>query len=135
VKHSPADRLDILELLAFADDAATRRDVAAYIACFTEDAVLDAGMGEHRGRAAMEVAVGPIWLAEGETSVHLTANAVIEPDSSTDGRAVAHSFLLILARDPVIVHSVSNITHYLVKGPSGWLVARRTVQPLLGISR
>jgi hypothetical protein len=134
VKLSPNERLDILELLAFADDAATRRDVAAYVACFTEDAVLDGGMGEHRGRAAMEGAVGPIWHAEGDTSVHVTTNAVIEPDSSTDDRAVAHSVLVILAGDPVIALSVSNITHHLVKGPSGWLVARRTVQPLLGAS-
>jgi ketosteroid isomerase-like protein len=134
VKHSPADRLDILELLALADDAATRRDVAAYVACFTDDAILDGGMGEHWGKAAMEEAVGPIWKAEGDASIHLTTNAVIESDSSTDDRAVAHSVLVILADDPVIVHSVSNITHHLVKGPSGWLVARRSVQPLLGTS-
>jgi ketosteroid isomerase-like protein len=134
VKHSTADRLDILELLALADDAATRRDVAAYVGCFTDDAVLDGGMGEHRGRAALEGAVGPIWQAEGDTSVHLTTNAVIEPVSSTDDRAVAHSVLVIVAHDPAIVHSISNITHHLVKGPSGWLVARRTVQSLLGTS-
>jgi len=131
VKHSPADRLDILELLALADAAATRRDVAAYVACFTDDAVLDGEMGEHRGRAAMEGAVGPIWLAEGDASVHLTTNAVIEADSISDDRAVARSVLVILAHNPVMVHSVSNITHHLVKEPSGWLVARRTVQPLL----
>jgi len=132
MSHSTADRLDILELLALADDAATRRDVAAYVACFTDDAVLDGGMGEHRGRAAMQGAVGPIWQAEGDTSVHLTTNAVIEPDSSTDDRAVARSVLVILAHDPAIVQSVSNITHHLVKGAAGWRVGRRTVQPLLG---
>jgi ketosteroid isomerase-like protein len=132
--YSPADRLDILALLALADNAATRRDVAAYVACFTDDAVLDGGMGEHRGRAAMEGDVGPIWQAEGDTSVHLTTNAVIEAHSSSDDRAVARSVLVTLANDPAIVHSVSNITHHLVKGPTGWLVARRTVQPLLGTS-
>ena len=89
MKHSPVDRLDILELLALADDAATRRDVAAYVACFTDDAVLDGGMGEHRGKAAMEGAVGPIWQAEGDRSVHLTTNAVIESDLSSEDRAVA----------------------------------------------
>jgi ketosteroid isomerase-like protein len=134
VRHSPVDRLDILELLALADDAATRRDAAAYIACFTEDAVLDGGMGVHRGKATMEGVVGPIWQAEGHASVHLTTNAVIEADSSTDDGAVAHSVLIILAQDPAVVHSISNITHHLVKEPSGWLVARRTVQPLLGTS-
>jgi ketosteroid isomerase-like protein len=96
VKHSPADRLDVLELSALAYDAATRRDAAAYVACFTEDAVLDGGMGEHRGRAAMEGTVGPIWQAEGDASVHLTTIEVIEPDSSIDDGAVAHSVLVIL---------------------------------------
>jgi|HubBroStandDraft_1064217.scaffolds.fasta_scaffold814684_2 ketosteroid isomerase-like protein len=134
MRHSAADRLDILELLALADNAATRRDVSAYLACFTDDAVLDGGMGEHRGRAAMEGAVGPIWQAEGPTSIHLTANAVVEPDTSADNRAVAHSVLVILANDPLTVHSTSNITHHLVKEPTGWRVARRTVQPLLGAS-
>jgi ketosteroid isomerase-like protein len=85
-----------LELSALAYDAATRRDAAAYVACFTEDAVLDGGMGEHRGRAAMEGTVGPIWQAEGDASVHLTTIEVIEPDSSIDDRAVAHSVLVIL---------------------------------------
>jgi ketosteroid isomerase-like protein len=132
--RSAADRLDILELLALADNAATRRDLSAYMACFTDDAVLDGGMGEHRGKAAMERAVGPIWQAEGSTSVHLTTNAVVEPGSSADDRAVAHSVLVILADDPVTVHSVSNITHHLVKEPTGWRVARRTVQPLLATS-
>jgi ketosteroid isomerase-like protein len=133
--HSAADRLDILELLASADNAATRRDVTSYIACFTDDAVLDGVMGEHRGKAAMEEAVGPIWQAEGETSVHLTTNAIVEADSGADDRAVAHSVLVILANDPVTVHSISNITHHLLKESTGWRVSRRTVQPCSELRR
>ncbi len=125
---SVTDRVDILELLAVADNAATRRDVAGYIACFTDDAVLDGGKGEHRGTAAMENAVGPIWLAEGVASVHLTTNAVIEPDVGADDLAVARSVLVILAGDPAVVQSVSSITHHVVKQSTGWRVARRTVQ-------
>jgi ketosteroid isomerase-like protein len=134
VTLSVTDRVDIGELLALADNAATRRDVAAYVACVTDDAVLDGGMGEHRGRTAMEKAVGPIWEAEGVTSVHLTTNAVVEPDSSADDRAVAHSVLVIVADDPAVLRSVSSITHHLVKQSTGWRVARRTVQPLLNTS-
>jgi len=135
VSHSAADRLDILALIALADDAATRRDAAAYVACFTDDAVLDGGMGEHRGKAAMGAGVGPIWQAEGDSSVHLTTNAVVEPDSSADNRAVAHSVLVIVAYDPVTIRSISNITHQLAKQSKGWRVSRRTVQPLLGTTR
>ena len=133
--HSATDRLDILEILALADSAATRRDIDAYVACFTNDAVLDGGMGEHRGKEALMASVGPIWEAEGSASVHLTTNAVVESRSIADDRAVAHSVLVILGDHPVTVQSISSVTHHLVKASGGWRVTRRTVQPLLRTSR
>jgi SnoaL-like domain len=80
------DRLDILELLARADNAATRRDTAAYVALFAEDGFLDGEKGEHRGRQALADTVGPIWASEGDASVHLTLNAVIDPVAAVPGR-------------------------------------------------
>ena len=38
---SAADRLAILDVITRADEAASRRDADAYVALFTEDAVLD----------------------------------------------------------------------------------------------
>ncbi len=54
------DRLDILDVVARADDAATRRDADAYVAFFTDDAVLDGDKGEHRGKERLRQSVGPI---------------------------------------------------------------------------
>ena len=50
---SPADRLDILDLLTRADAAASARDPDAYLALFTSDAVLDGDQGDYRGTAAL----------------------------------------------------------------------------------
>jgi ketosteroid isomerase-like protein len=49
---STADRLEILDVIARADWAATRRDADAYVQLFTEDAVLDGDQGHHAGREA-----------------------------------------------------------------------------------
>ena len=67
-----SDRLDILELLARADSAATRRDVEGYVGLFTDDAVLDGEKGEQRGKDASRLTVGRVWQAEGTDTVHLT---------------------------------------------------------------
>ena len=126
-----ADRLDILDVLARADTAATRRDADAYVALFTEDAALDGAKGEHRGREALSRSVGPIWRSEGATSVHLTLNAVVDPVEGRPDRAVATSMLLIVVDgSPPSMHSVSLIVQYLVKAGPSWLIERRSVHPV-----
>ena len=89
VRLSAADRLDIAELLAREDNAATRRDAASYVALFSDDAILDGDKGEHRGRQALAQAVGPVWASERPGSVHLTLNAVITEDPRDPDHAVA----------------------------------------------
>ena len=125
---SADDRLDILELLARADNAATLRDSTAYVALFVEDGILDGEKGEHRGSRALAEAVGPIWASEGAASVHLTLNVVIDPVPGDPERATATSRLLILdPGPPAIVGGVSSIVQQVVKTGSGWRIARRTV--------
>jgi ketosteroid isomerase-like protein len=130
---SVADRLDILDLLTRADDAATRRDVDAYVACFTDDAVLDGSQGEHRGKDLLRQSVRPIWESEGTASAHLTLNPLVEPVDSAPDQAIAKSMLLIL-RDgsPTSIRSVSSIEQHFVKRGAVWLIARRSVQTFLG---
>lgn len=89
MRLSAADRLDIAELLAREDNAATRRDAASYVALFSDDAILDGDKGEHRGRQALAQAVGPVWAIERPDSVHLTLNAVITEDPRDPDHAVA----------------------------------------------
>jgi hypothetical protein len=128
VTLSTGDRLDILELLARADNAATRRDAPTYVALFAEDGVLDGEKGEYRGRQALEDAVGTVWASEGDSSVHLTLNAVIDPLPSEPRAATATSTLLIVdPGPPAAIRSTSAIVQEVVKIGDRWYIARRTV--------
>ena len=130
---SPIDRLDILEVVARADTAATQRDADAYVSCFTSDAVLEGEMGSVHGNEALRESVGPIWEAEGLSSVHATLNTVVAPVEDQPNCAVATSILLILrTTSPPSIHSVSAITQHLVKSASRWLIERRSVAAVGG---
>jgi ketosteroid isomerase-like protein len=59
------DRLAILDVVTWADEAASRRDADAYVALFTPDAVLDGTQGRHAGREALRASATTIWAAEG----------------------------------------------------------------------
>jgi hypothetical protein len=128
VTLSAGDRLDILELLARADNAATQRNAAAYLALFAEDGVLDGEKGEHRGRPALAEAVVRVWATERVASIHLTLNAVIDSSPGRPDRATATSALIILnPGPPPVVLNVSTIVQWVVKTGLTWLIARRTV--------
>jgi uncharacterized protein (TIGR02246 family) len=122
-----ADRVAIAEVITRADEAASRRDADAYVALFTEDAVLDGTQGRHVGREALRAAVGPVWAAEGPATLHLTLNPVIESGPS-DGQAVARSVLLIIdPAPPPAIRTAAAITQELRRTGDFWRIARRTV--------
>lgn len=128
LRLSSTDRLDILELLANADSAATRRDTNAYIALFTDDAILEGSKGNHKGKDAVRRSLLPIWQSEGPITAHLTLNAVISPIEGRPDEATVMSTLVILNIGPTIsVHSVSNIIQHVVKQRDTWLIKRRSV--------
>jgi hypothetical protein len=120
---STADRLEILDVIARADWAATRRDADAYVQLFTEDAVLDGDQGHHAGREALRASVGPIWAAEGKATLHLTVNPVVDDDGP---EPVARSVLLIID-PPVTIRTTAIITQTLRHSAGSWRIARRTV--------
>jgi uncharacterized protein (TIGR02246 family) len=120
-----ADRLDILDVVTRADEAASRRDADGYAALFTEDAVLDGSQGRHAGRAALRASVGPIWAAEGPATLHLTLNPVVEGDGAA---AVVRSVLLIVDPvAPVTIRTAAAITQRLRREAGQWRIAQRTV--------
>jgi ketosteroid isomerase-like protein len=120
-----ADRLDILDVVTRADEAASRRDADGYVALFTEDAVLDGSQGRHAGQAALRASVGPIWAAEGPATLHLTLNPVIEGDGAA---AVVRSVLLIVDPvPPVTIRTAAAITQRLRREAGQWRIAQRTV--------
>lgn len=130
VTLSAEDRLDILELLARADTAASDRDADAYLALFSDDAVLDGAQGDYRGKDALREAVGRIWPAEPPGTVHLTLNATIDPAGEQDGEpaAMARSVLVIVGPGPAsaIVH-VARIAQQVRRSGGTWRIVRRTV--------
>jgi ketosteroid isomerase-like protein len=126
-----ADRLAIVEVITRADEAASRRDADAYVALFTEDAVLDGTQGRHAGRQALRASVGLVWAAEGPATLHLTLNPVVEPGPSP-GQAVARSVLLIIDLAPPAIRAAALITQELRRTRNSWLITRRTVAPPWG---
>lgn len=123
------DRLDILDVVTRADDTATRHDPDAYVAFFTEDAVLDGDKGEHRGRERLRQSVGPIWESEGPMSTHCCLNAVVDGvDGDPDGAIVTSQLMILRNETPVSIASVSFITQHLVKKGSRWLIDHRSVR-------
>jgi uncharacterized protein (TIGR02246 family) len=126
---SVADRLEILDVITRADQAASDRDAEAYVQLFTADAVLDGAKGRHVGREALQAAVGPVWAAEGPVTLHLTLNPVIEDLGEDGGRRVAvRSVLLIVAPgSPATIHTAAPITQILVRRNGSWNILRRTV--------
>jgi uncharacterized protein (TIGR02246 family) len=128
------DRLAILDVITRADQAASDRDADAYVALFTENAVLDGAQGRHAGRQALHAAVGPVWAAEGPASLHLTLNPVVEPlDADDEPRAIARSILLIVdPAQPVSIRAAVAITQTLTGRDGQWRITRRTVAAAAG---
>ncbi len=133
VTLSTADRLAILDVITRADDAASRRDADAYVELFTEDAVLDGTQGRHAGRAALRAGVGPVWAAEGPTTLHLTLNPVIEPGRSDDQVTVRSVLLIIDPAAPPALRTVAAISQELRRTEGSWHISRRTVAPAAGL--
>ncbi len=128
---SAEDRLDILELLARADDAASHRDVTTYVALFSDDASLEGDKGTHRGKDALRSIVAEVWESEGAATLHLTLNSVLQPIAGNPAAVLATSTLLIVAPGaPPQLQSVSAISQLVVKIDGGWRIARRTVHLL-----
>jgi ketosteroid isomerase-like protein len=123
---SPADRLDILDLLTEADNAASARDFEAYLTLLTDDMILDGDQGTYRGTSALRTALAEVWATEHNASVHLTLNPVI--DGGPPGRARARSVLLIVdPGPPPALSAAARITQELRNEDGRWKISRRTV--------
>jgi hypothetical protein len=124
-----SDRLDILDVLARADNAASRRDRDAYVELFTDDVVLDGDQGTHVGKEALRLAVGAIWANEGTATLHLTLNPTLEIVRFRSDEVIAHSVLLIVqpGASPHIL-TAAIITQRLRRIGAFWRIGHRTVK-------
>ena len=128
-----ADRLAILEVITRADEAASRRDADAYVALFTQDAMLDGTQGRHAGREALRASVGPIWAAEGPATLHLTLNPVIDLGPVSDQAVVRSVLLIIDPAAPPALRAAAAITQELRRTEGAWRITRRTVASAAGL--
>jgi hypothetical protein len=127
---SVEDRLEILELLARADDAASNRDIETYITLFTDDADLQGIKGVHRGKDALRAGAPGVWAAEGPASRHLTLNGILHPDARAGAVTATSTLLIIAASHPPTILSISAITQVVCKVNGDWLIRRRVVEHL-----
>jgi uncharacterized protein (TIGR02246 family) len=123
------DRLQILDLVTRADNAATARDANGYALLFTDDATMSGGMGTAHGRDELREAVAAVWAAEPPGTQHLTVNATIEPDAS--GARVA-SVMLMVAPDPMRILGWAAVEQVARRTADGWRIASRAIRPAGG---
>jgi uncharacterized protein (TIGR02246 family) len=125
VTLTAAESLEIMQLVARADDCATSRDAEGYALLFTADGAMTGGMGSATGRDALRDAVAAVWAKEPERTLHLTLNVTID-DSGTD--PVVTSVMLMVTREAAPRVLGSAIVRQVVRlTPEGWRIASRQI--------
>lgn len=122
---SDADQQHIVAVVRRADELATARDVAGYIALTTPDMVLDGTQGTASGRDDVRSAIQKIWAAEPAGTRHLTGDITVTSDG--DGTATARSTLSLVIEGSDRARAVATITQTLRSVDGQWLIARRSV--------
>jgi uncharacterized protein (TIGR02246 family) len=121
----PTDVLEILQLVARADDRASARDADGYAALFAEDAVMDGDMGRAEGRTELAAAVARVWAAEPAGTMHLTLNAVL--DDSGAEPAVDSVMLKVGTGSSQGIVGSARVRQTVRHTPGGWRISVRTI--------
>ena len=118
--------LEIMQLVARADNCATARDADGYAELFTEDGKMTGVMGHARGRAALRDAVAAVWVAEPSHTLHLTLNVTID-ESGPDPTVT--SVMLMVTRDakPDVLGSAL-VRQVVRRTQEGWKIASREIE-------
>jgi uncharacterized protein (TIGR02246 family) len=121
----PADTIEILQLVARADDRASARDAEGYVGLFTEDAVMDGDEGRAEGREQLAHTVARVWAREPAGTLHLTLNAVVhEGERET---TVTSVMLLVAGTAPGSVVGSARVTQTVRRTDDGWRIAERRI--------
>jgi uncharacterized protein (TIGR02246 family) len=121
----PADMLEILQLVARAEDRASAHDADGYVALFTEDAVMDGDEGHAQGRARLAETVARVWAAEPAGARHLTLNAVI--DDTTAEPTVTSVMLMVAAGASGAVLGSAQVAQTVRRTAEGWRISKRHI--------
>jgi ketosteroid isomerase-like protein len=126
VTLSGDDRLELLQLVARADNCATARDAAGYVALFTEDGAMLGAMGEAHGRAALGKAVAEVWAREPPGTLHLTLNAVV--DDATPEMSVSSVMLMVAAGASPAMLGAVRVRQAVRRTADGWRITERRIE-------
>jgi ketosteroid isomerase-like protein len=119
------DRLALLDLAARVNEAASRRDVEAYLNYFTTDGALEGDMGSLTGQDALRGGLAPIWEREGRATLHLALNLIL--DGEGDHAKLSYRLLIVRASTPQAIVGTAQVYEQLQKVEGRWLVARHRV--------
>jgi ketosteroid isomerase-like protein len=122
---APGDMLEILQLIARADDRAGARDADGYAALFTEDAVMDGDQGRAEGRTQLADAVARVWAREPAGTLHLTLNAVIE--DTVPEPTVTSVMLIASAGAPSAILASARVAQKVRRTQHGWRITERRI--------
>ncbi len=121
----PADMLEILQLVARADDRASARDAHGYASLFTEDAVMDGDLGRAGGRAQLADTVARVWAGEPSGTLHLTLNAVVE--DTTSEPTVTSVMLIASEASPSTIVASARVAQKARRTREGWRISERRI--------
>jgi uncharacterized protein (TIGR02246 family) len=121
----PADTIEILQLVARADDCASARDAEGYAALFTEDAVMGGDMGHAEGRAQLAETVARVWAREPAGTMHLTLNPVVA--DTTPDPTVTSVMLMVTAGAPGSVVGSAQVAQKVRRTGEGWRISQRQI--------
>ena len=121
-----AESLEIMQLVARADNCATARDAEGYAELFTEEGVMTGVMGTARGRAALRDAVTDVWTAEPPRTLHLTLNVAID-ESGRDPTVTSVMLMVTREAKPALLGS-SLVRQVVRRTAEGWRIASRDIQ-------
>ena len=123
---SAVESLEIMQLVARADNCATARDADGYAELFTEDGMMTGVLGRARGRAALRDAVTAVWAAEPPRTLHLTLNATIDESGA---EPTVTTVMLMVTRDAKPDVAGTALVRWVVRRTAeGWRIAWREIQ-------
>jgi uncharacterized protein (TIGR02246 family) len=125
VSLTPAESLEIMQLVTRADNCATARDADGYVELFTEDGAMTGAKGSARGRAALRDAVSAVWAAEPPRTLHLTLNMTI--DESGPDPTVTSVMLMVSRESPPTVLGSALVRQVVRRNSDGWRIASREI--------
>jgi uncharacterized protein (TIGR02246 family) len=118
------DRIAIRDLMGAYADATFRQDIAAWLACFTEDGVRAQGTTEVRGKAELRAMWDKVWSVLDRMAFFTEVGAIEVDGDRATARAWCREILLL--KGGGIRKVVGVYDDLLVRQDGVWRFARRT---------